>query len=167
MSSGRNNKLTGQTGEYLVAAELARRNLIATTFTGNVPHYDIVASSEDGKHVSVQVKTSRHPTWQLSSISQYCEVTFEGHKQIVGEMREPPVYRLVMVFVRVEPDRNDRFYLLDWTRFRDLIVDCHRQYLSRHDGVRPKRWDSLHVAVGEKNLLPFANDWEVVTRNLH
>ena len=54
--SGRATKLTGQIGEYLVAAELARRGLIATTFTGNVPHYDIIASDERGRHLSVQVK---------------------------------------------------------------------------------------------------------------
>ena len=41
MGTGRSNKLVGQTGEYLVTAELSRRGLIATTFTGNVPHYDI------------------------------------------------------------------------------------------------------------------------------
>ena len=57
MATGFSNKLVGQTGEYLVAAELSRRGLIATTFTGNVPHYDIIASGEDGRHVSVQVKT--------------------------------------------------------------------------------------------------------------
>ena len=44
MATGRTSKLVGQTGEYLVAAELSRRGLIATTFTGNVPHYDIIAS---------------------------------------------------------------------------------------------------------------------------
>jgi hypothetical protein len=43
MATGRSNYLTKQTGEYLVAAELSRRGFIATTFTGNVPHYDIVA----------------------------------------------------------------------------------------------------------------------------
>jgi len=59
MTTGRINKLVGATGEYLVAAELSRRGLIATTFTGNVPHYDIVASDEFGQHVSVQVKASR------------------------------------------------------------------------------------------------------------
>ena len=37
MGKGRHNKLVGQTGEYLVAAELSRRGYIATTFTGNVP----------------------------------------------------------------------------------------------------------------------------------
>ena len=46
MATGRSNKLVGQTGEYLVAAELSRRGHIATTFTGNVPHYDIIASDE-------------------------------------------------------------------------------------------------------------------------
>ena len=66
MATGRGNKLTGQLGEYLVAAELARRGLIATTFTGNVPHYDIIASDEKGRHVSVQVKTSRSETWHLT-----------------------------------------------------------------------------------------------------
>ncbi len=44
MATGRSTKLVGQAGEYLVAAELSRRGLIATTFTGNVPHYDIIAS---------------------------------------------------------------------------------------------------------------------------
>lgn len=49
MATGRSNKLVGQTGEYLVAAELSRRGFIATTFTGNVPHYDIIASDETGR----------------------------------------------------------------------------------------------------------------------
>ena len=31
MATGRSNKLVGQTGEYLVAAELSRRGPIATT----------------------------------------------------------------------------------------------------------------------------------------
>jgi len=63
--SGRSNKLVGQAGEYLVAAELARRGLIATTFTGNVPDYDIIASSENGKCLLIQVKTIRGGSFQL------------------------------------------------------------------------------------------------------
>lgn len=33
-------------GEYLVCAELCRRELIATTSTGNVPEFDILATDE-------------------------------------------------------------------------------------------------------------------------
>jgi len=96
MTRGRSNKLVGQTGEYLVAAELSRRGLIATTFTGNVPHYDIIACDEAGGHVSVQVKTSRVPSWQFSNITHFCEITFDGKRQVVVDVMPVPVQRLVM-----------------------------------------------------------------------
>lgn len=73
MPTGRSTKLVGATGEYLVAAALSRRGLIATTFTGNVPHYDIIASDESGRHVSVQVEASRSSSWQFGDISRFCE----------------------------------------------------------------------------------------------
>lgn len=49
MATGRENQLTKQVGEYLVAAELCRRGFIATTFTGNVPDFDIIASDARGR----------------------------------------------------------------------------------------------------------------------
>jgi len=101
MATGRSNKLVGQTGEYLVAAELSRRGLIATTFTGNVPHYDIIASDESGRHVSVQVKAGRNASWQFSNITQYCDIIFDGKRQIIGRKRPCPVRGLVMVLVNI------------------------------------------------------------------
>lgn len=166
MATGRNNKLVGATGEYLVAAELSRRGLIATTFTGNVPHYDIIASDETGRHVSVQVKASRGPSWQFGNISLYCEIMFEGKKQIVGKKKPCPVRRLVMVFVRIDEDGNDHFYILPWVRFRNMLVAHHEAYLAKHNGVRPKKWDSLHSAILEKDLEPFRDKWETIEKNL-
>lgn len=84
MSNGRKNKLVGQTGEYLLPAELSRRGLIATTFSGNVPHYDIVASSEIGNHISIQVKTIQGKNWQFGRIDKYVNIRFDWEKQIVG-----------------------------------------------------------------------------------
>ena len=46
MATGRENHLVKQVGEYLVAAELCRRGFIATTFTGNVPEFDLLAIDE-------------------------------------------------------------------------------------------------------------------------
>jgi len=65
MASGRNTRLTGAIGEFLVSAELCRRGLMATPFSGNVPHYDIIASDERGGHLVIQVKAINKKNWQF------------------------------------------------------------------------------------------------------
>jgi hypothetical protein len=166
MATGRSNKLVGQTGEYLVAAELSRRGLIATTFTGNVPHYDIIASDENGRHVSVQVKASRSASWQFGNITNYCEIKFKGKRQIVGEMIDIPVNRLIVVFVKIEEDGNDRFYILQWKKLCRLLVNGHKEFLAKHNGIRPQNPDSLHCAISEKTLLPYRDKWDIIEKNL-
>jgi hypothetical protein len=166
MATGRSNKIVGQTGEYLVAAELSRRGMIATTFTGNVPHYDIIASDETGRHVSVQVKASRGTSWQFGNITHYCDITFDGKRQIVGDAKACPVRGLIIIFVKIEEDGSDRFYVLPWQRLQYLLIKHHKAYLHKHDGVRPKRWDSLHAAISEKTLDPYRNKWDTIEKKL-
>jgi len=166
MATGRGNKLVGQTGEYLVAAELSRRGYIATTFTGNVPDYDIIASNEHGKHISVQVKASRSSSWQFGDISRYCRIDFKGRHQIVGRPERCPVQRLVVVFVVINAKREDRFYILKWTALRNLLIKHHRTFLAEHGGKRPKKWESLHCAIMEKALKHHLNKWDVIDKNL-
>lgn len=166
MATGRSNKLVGQTGEYLVAAELSRRGLIATTFTGNVPHYDIIASNESVRHVSVQVKTSRGSSWQFGNVQHYFELTFQGKRQIVGKAMPCPVQRLIMVFVELAEYGSDYFYICKWTSLRNLLKKRHIAYLDKHNGVRPKRWDSLHAAIHEKDLSQYRGKWETIEDSL-
>ena len=166
MATGRSNKLVGQTGEYLVAAELSRRGLIATTFTGNVPHYDIIASDETGRHVSVQVKASRGGSWQFGDVRHFFDITLNGKRQVVGKPKPCPVRRLIVVFVSIAEDGNDRFYILPWQRLRDLLMKAHMAYLGKHDGVRPKQWESMHSAIVEKSVLPYRDKWKTIEKNL-
>jgi hypothetical protein len=166
MATGRSNKLVGQTGEYLVAAELSRRGLIATTFTGNVPHYDIIASNEKGKHVSVQVKASRGSSWQFGNITRFCEISFKGKRQVVGRPKRCPVQRLVVVFVLIDANGADRYYILTWRALRDMVVRGHKAYLAKRNGMRAQTWDSLHSAILEKTLKPHRDRWNIVKRNL-
>jgi hypothetical protein len=166
MATGRSNKLVAQTGEYLVAAELSRRGFIATTFTGNVPHYDIIASNERGKHVSVQVKASRGSSWQFADITQFFEISFKGKRQVVGRPKSSPVHRLVVVFVTIGANGSDRYYILTWRALRDMLMRGHKAYLARHRGIRPKRWDSLHGAIVETTLKPYRDRWDIIERNL-
>ena len=146
MATGRTNKLVGQTGEYLVAAELSRRGLIATTFTGNVPHYDIIASDEKGRHVSVQVKTIRGNSWQLN-ISHFCDITFNGKKQIVGRAKKSPIRGLICIMVKLNDTGQDSLYILPWQKLRDKLVKRHSEYIEKYNGIRLKKWDSFHTAI--------------------
>lgn len=165
MATGRGNKIVGQTGEYLVAAELSRRGLIATTFTGNVPHYDIIASDQDGRHVLVQVKASCASKWQFD-ISRYCDIAFAERRQNICSMKPCPVLRLIVVLVKIADDGQDSFYILVWERLRDLLADHHKTYLEKHGGIRPKKWNSLHCAIEERILLPYQDAWDMVNKNL-
>jgi len=166
MATGRQNKLVGQTGEYLVASELSRRGLIAATFTGNVPHYDIIASTDKGKHISVQVKTISGVNWQFARVDQYVEIKFKEHIQIVGKCLPSPVENLVFVFVKLGDCGSDKFYICTWSELCNVLSQHHSDYLAKHNGVRPKRWDSLHIAISVKHISHFEDRWDLIENML-
>ncbi len=64
--------LRGVAGEYLVAGELSKRNIIASITLRNTKGMDILASNSDAsKSVGIQVKTTiyprlKYPSWMLS-----------------------------------------------------------------------------------------------------
>ena len=94
-------KLDGATGEFLVAVELCRFDLIAVPFSGSVRHYDVIASGRDGGHVPVQVKAINGNTWQFK-IRSVLEGENEKERQVLGSM-EPPRYsnlQVVLVALR-------------------------------------------------------------------
>ena len=94
-------KLAGATGEFLVAVELCRFDLIAVPFSGSVRHYDVIASGRDGGHVPVQVKAINGNTWQFK-IRSVLEGENEKERQVLGSM-EPPRYsnlQVVLVALR-------------------------------------------------------------------
>ena len=140
--------------------------MIATTFTGNVPHYDVVASDDTGRHVSVQVKTNTRGSWQFGDMTKYFDISFADKRQIVGDIKPSPIRRLVFVFVRLGEEDDDRFYVLTWRDLAKLMRKHHTAYLDRCGGVRPKRWDSLHCAISEPEMRPYEDRWNTVKRNL-
>jgi hypothetical protein len=104
---------------------------------------DIIASTKKGKHFSVQVKTIRGSTWQFGNMDKLVKIEFEAQAQIVGDNRPSPVKDLVFVFVKLRDCGTDRFFICTWPELCDLLSQGHSEYLAKHGGVRPKRWDSL------------------------
>jgi hypothetical protein len=164
MATGRNTKLTGATGEYLVAAELCRRGLMATTFTGNVPDYDIVATDSEFRSVLIQVKAITGNSWQFD-FRKFCEVSLDGKTQILGK----PVKLkrdIICVMVALEDHGNDRFYVLRWSELRRIVIKRHKAFLDKHHGVRPRKHDSFHCAVSEDALINYKDNWKLVEEML-
>ena len=164
MATGRSNYLTKQTGEYLVAAELSRRGFIATTFTGNVPSYDIVAVGRGGNTALVQVKAIASASWQLN-VGKFANVKFSGRKQIIQRQLDDPCPNLVCVMVKISPAdavRIDRFFVLPWRKLGEIVIAGHKSFLDNHKGERPRSPKSLHTAVSPEALTDWEDQWQVL-----
>ena len=162
MASGRKNQLTKQIGEYLVAAELCRRGLIATTFTGNVPDFDIIATNERFETIPIQVKTIRGGAWQLDA-NKFINIDIDKGVQRVIDKTSLSNPDLICIFVRLLHQGNDDFYIFRFRELQEIILDGYSQYLLGKNGVRPRNANSTHTAVNPKNLERFKNNWGLIT----
>jgi hypothetical protein len=162
MATGRTTQLTGAVGEFLVAAELCRLNLLATPFAGNVPHYDIIASGQSGGHLAVQVKAINGFTWQFN-IRKFADVRLssDGKQQVIGRHPEP-FPDLMCVLVVLKEAARDRFFVLEWKELQDILVRGYEAYLLKHGGARPKAPGSFHTALGIKDIEPFEDQWHKI-----
>jgi hypothetical protein len=163
MTTGQATQLTGAVGEFLVAAELCRRGLLATPFAGNVPHYDIIASGQSGGHVAVQVKAINVHAWQFD-IRKFLDVHMDedGKRQILGAPHQEPYPELMRVLVFLKKTGQDRFFILEWKELQNLVVRAYTEYLSRHNFVRPRKPDSFHMTLAISDVEPFENEWRKI-----
>jgi len=163
MATGQNTKLTGAVGEFLVAAELCRRGLLVTPFAGNVPHFDIIASGQNGGHVAVQVKAINGLTWQFD-VRKFLDVKLDGEakRQILGAPQPEPFPGLMCVLVVLKNAGQDRFFVLEWRELQQALIHAYSRYLSKHDFIRPRAPDSFHAAIAISDLELFENEWHKI-----
>ena len=161
MVSGRSMQLTKQIGEYLVAAELCRRGLIATTFTGNVPDFDILAINEKYITIPVQVKTIKKGNWQFDA-GRYIKIEIDGDIQKVTGKTDLSDPTLVHIFVKLIDHGRDEFYIFELRDLQDIIFNGYQNYLLEKKGIRPKNPKSKHVAIWPKQLTEFKDNWKLI-----
>jgi hypothetical protein len=167
MATGRSTKLTGAVGEFLVAAELCRRGLLATPFAGNVPHYDIIASGQNGGHLVIQVKAINGHAWQFD-VRKFLDVHMhkDGKRQVLGTPQPEPYPGLICVLVVRKKTGQDRFFVMEWKELQHLVIRHHRAYLTKHNFIRPKAPESFHVSLLIMEVEPFENEWHKIVDRL-
>jgi len=166
MATGRSNQLIKQIGEYLVACELARQGFLVATFSGNVPDFDLIATDSKGTSCPIQVKAIKGGAWQFS-IDKFAHITFDGNKQIIGEKKPLSVPQLICVFViAAEKYGEDQFFVLEWSKVQDILIENHTRWLNVHGGIRPKRPESMHCSLEKKDLQPYKDNWPLIKKRL-
>jgi hypothetical protein len=91
--------------------QVATTALIATPFAGNVPQFDLLVATEDGRSMPVQVKAINGPSWQFDA-TKFLKIEIEdGFQTVLGSRTD--LYRdLVCVFVLLQEAGTDEFYTL-------------------------------------------------------
>lgn len=168
-SKGRNNKLAGQIGEYLVCAELGRRGLIATPFSGNVPTFDVLATDEQCRTVPIQVKASRSDNWPSDARSwmklELDPTTGVQHYLGPAEITNP---NLIYVCVAIAPvGERDRFFILTRGDLQHVCIAGYTRFMERQGWKRPRNAASYDNRYGIQSIEQYEDNWQLITDRLH
>ncbi len=163
MATGRSAKLTGQVGEFLVCAELGRRGIIATPFAGNVPEFDVVATGEGLVTVPIQVKASNGTSWQ-TRLDRWLDVGYDTgrRRHVLHGKRRLRGRDLIYVYVALDEDKGDRFFILPQARVRDIVYRDYVRRMEPHGFRRPNKPESMHWAIHTRQLTYYEDDWDLV-----
>ena len=163
MATGRSTQLTKQIGEYLVCAELCRRRLISTTFTGNLPAFDIVAVTERLQAIPIQVKTISGASWQFNARA-FLEITISKGRQKVRPKTHLAHPNLIWIFVKLNGHNGDEFYLCRNRDVQRIIYSKYSAWVVEKKGRRPRNPQSTHCAIWPKDLARYKDRWEVINK---
>lgn len=166
---GRNTKLTGQIGEFLVSAELGKLGLIATQFSGNVPRFDIVVADEQGRSLPIQVKCTNSNNWPTKA-DQWMDITIdhENQKQIFNRNITFSNNNLLYVFVAIERDESitDRFFILKKKDVQNIYSKNYCTWMKSINWKRPKNYQSMDCRFSIQDISHFENKWNTIFKEL-
>jgi hypothetical protein len=168
---GRNNKLAGQIGEFLVCAELGRRGFIATPFAGNVPAFDILVADEACNTVPVQVKASRGDGWptvatKWMKIDQSQESESRAQNYLgPAEIKNPNMIYVHVAISELDGSR-DQFFILTEAQLQEVVIQHYKAYMDPKGWLRPKNPSSFRVQYHIEDLQPYRDNWTLITEKL-
>ena len=169
VSTGRNNKLAGQIGAFLACAELGRRGLIATPFSGNVPAFDILAADDQCNTVPIQVKASQGDNW-TSKADTWLKLTLDPQTkvQINGGSQEVENPELIYVHVAIaKPDGGkDQYFILTKRQLQEVAIKKYSAWMDTIGWRRPRSPDSFDCRYWIKDLEEYRDNWKLIAEKL-
>ena len=168
MSSGRSNKLAGQSGEYLVCAELGRRGFVATPFSGNVPTLDVLATDELCRTVPIQVKATRSDKWPRDA-RKWMNIEFDRDTGVQRCLGAKPISNPELIYVCVtiaSPGGRDRFFVLTVADLQKVCMEGYARWMGPHQWKRPRVPESYDCRYEVGEISQFDDNWDLIIRRL-
>jgi hypothetical protein len=169
MGKGRDNKLAGQIGEYLVCAELGKRGLVATPFSGNVPAFDILAADELCRTVPIQVKASRSDNWP-SDARAWMQISLDPETKAQKNLGSVQIKNpdLIYVYVAIAPPdgSRDRFFILTKAQLQIVCIKMYSAWMDNLDWKRPRNPASYDCRHRISDMQQYENNWQLITDRL-
>jgi hypothetical protein len=166
MTSGLSNKLTGQIGEYLTCAELGKRGYIATSFTGNVPEFDLIVINPELKTIPIQVKTTRGISWPTKADNWiYINIDDANKKQIDNGdiiVNNPNLIYICVALSELGISSIDRYFILRKIELQKIVNANYRNYMNKHNWARPRNYKSVDNRYDVDNLKIYENNWDLI-----
>lgn len=171
MATGLSNKLTGQIGEYLACAELGKRGFIATSFTGNVPEFDLIITNDELATMPIQVKTTRGKNWPTKA-DLWINIKINEHekKQVdLGNVKieHPELIYICVALAELASGEKDRFFILTKRELQDICSKNYREWISRLNWKRPRNYKSLDNRYYINDLLQYENNWKIIEEKIN
>ena len=163
-------QLSKQIGENLLVAKLGELEIVASTLTGNVPDIDILAYRQDGKSIPIQVKTVRKGSVSVGNAGHYFTIYFDETTsppdiiQSVGRKKKINKDLIFVVIFCKKELEVAKFYICKQGDIQDIVRKRYKEHLDKHGGVRPRNSESKHCTYGEKDLLKFENNWDLILK---
>jgi len=171
MKKGLNNKLAGQIGEYLVCAELGKRGYIATSFTGNVPEFDLIVANNNLDTIPIQVKTSRGHSWPTKAnlwidieIDEINKRQIDHGNQAISN---PDLIYVCVALSKPDSKEKDRFFILQKKKIQLICTANYRAWMLKHNWKRPRNYKSLDNRYEINDMLEFENNWKLIVHALN
>jgi len=166
MATGLSNKLTGQIGEYLVCAQLGKLGYVATSFTGNVPEFDVIVTDTKLRTIPIQVKTTRGISWPTrADLWIDIEIDDENRKQIDHgnkNIENPKLIYICVALAKIDSYDRDRYFVLAKDELQKICAKNYRYWMDRHDWKRPENYKSLDNRYTIKDLEEYENKWDKI-----
>jgi len=164
MATGLANKLTGQIGEYLACAELGRKGLIATSFTGNVPEYDLLVCDSQLNTLPVQIKTSRGTSWP-SRANKWLDIEIDdvNRKQINHGEIDISFPELIYISIALGAEQSsDRFFICTKRQIQQAFIKSYCDWMDPNDWKRPRNYKSFDNRCQIKHIENYENNWQLI-----